>query len=75
MGTSRKYAMTAAIVVGLVLAALGFFTDDADRAAILFGGSVAILAGSLIYLLATDDYQARKQIFGADAADRRADRG
>ena len=66
--------MAAAIVVGLVLALIGFMTDDADRAAILFGGSVAVLAGSLIYLLATDDYQARQQIFGAEAADRRGER-
>jgi hypothetical protein len=66
--------MAAAIVVGLVLALFGFLTDDPDRASILFGGSVAVLAGSLIYLLATDDYQARQQIFGPEAADRRGER-
>ena len=76
MGTTRRYIIAGAIVVGLVLALFGFFTDDADadRASILFSGSVAIMAGALIYLLATDDYQSRKQIFGAEAADRRAER-
>jgi hypothetical protein len=69
--------MVGAIVVGLILAVIGFFTgeDRIDGAAILFAGSVGVMAGALIYLLATDDYEARKQILGAEAADRRGERG
>jgi hypothetical protein len=67
--------MAVAICLGLVLALVGFLTDDPDRAAIPLAGSVAVMAGALIYLLATDDYQARKQIFGPEAADRRGERG
>ena len=66
--------MAGAIAVGLVLAVIGFLTDDADRASIVFAGAVAVMAGALIYLLATDDYQARKQIFGPEGADRRSER-
>jgi hypothetical protein len=67
--------MAIAIGVGLVLAVAGFFTgeDHIDGAAILFGGSVAVMAGALIYLLATDDFEARKEIFGAEGADRRGE--
>jgi hypothetical protein len=77
MGTTRRYVIAGAIVVGLVLALFGLFTNDADadRASILFSGSVAVMAGTLIYILATDDYQSRKEIFGAEAADRRSGRG
>jgi hypothetical protein len=65
--------MAAAICVGLVLALIGFFAGDdhTDGAVITFVASVAVLAGALIYLLATDDFEARKQIFGPEAADRR----
>jgi hypothetical protein len=74
MGTPRKYLMILAIAVGILLAAVALFTgeDRTDGAAILFMGSVAVLAGALIYLLATDDYEARKQIYGPEAADRRS---
>ena len=66
--------MVGAIVVGLALALLGFFTGDgAEEPAILLAGSVAVLAGALIYLLATDDFEARKQIFGPEGADRRGE--
>lgn len=69
--------MASAICVGLVLAGIGLFAGDnhTDGAAIMFMASVAILAGALIYLLATDDFEARKQIFGPEAADRRGERG
>jgi hypothetical protein len=66
--------MAGAILAGLVLALLGLLTDDPDGAAILLAGSVAVLAGALIYLLATDDFQARQQIFGPEGADRRGER-
>ena len=68
--------MAGAILVGLVLAVIGLFAGDnnTDGAAIMFMASVAVLAGSLIYLLATDDFEARKQIFGPDGADRRGER-
>jgi hypothetical protein len=74
MGTPRRIVMVIAICLGIVLALIGFLTEDADRAAIPLAGSVAVMAGALIYLLATDDYQARKQIFGPEAADRRGER-
>ena len=75
MGTPRKIIMAVAIGLGLLLAVIGLFADanNTDGAVAMFVGSVAVLAGTLIYLLATDDYEARKQIFGPEAADRRGE--
>ena len=59
-----------AAAVGLLMLLDDDNNDDVDRAATVLAGSVALLAGALIYTMAMDDYDVRRQVLGEDA-DRR----
>ena len=66
------------VAVAVIAAAIGLLmlvdddnNDDVDRAATVLAGSVAVLAGALIYTMALDDYDVRRRVLGEDEADRR----
>ena len=80
MTSLRRTITWAVVALSLAAAAFGIYLadedndeDDINSGAIVLAASVAVLAGTLIYTMAMDDYQVRRQVLGEEAERRDRD--